>query len=531
MPGTAAGSAPRSSFSAAMPRSRNDTTSQAASADSGAADGGKTPGTNIPTGSAAAPPTAMAGNAARRGGGSVDHGSLQQLSQTHGEDHTVTNLYWPAVRRYPPDCPRLNVRWFYAVDVAKVVPSFWGNSSTKAKPKGPPKKFVPFSTRDSEAVEKNFLELVEEQDKRRSRRRLRDGSIEDDKDVNDDDEKCKVPVNEDFLFDVDIPKRELAPAYWMGPTYDVRRGSWFFQDGSSLKSCEENLSIQLEEGYLKIKPWRRGLEKSTPERSSSRKPSASDPPIPKEPMDASAKHHGQFQSEAAADSTHPTYRLFGSYMNNVVTYEDATTAYLATDDFMSRMSSTVYQTFGSRFSGTKVIRGYSETKPKAKETPQDDKPGEVAATTGAPSKSETEILESETDETVHDRTIPGEFATEAKTLDMGTTPLERSLSLMSHRPNAAEAHEAVYQHDQREMEDLRERKGDEQGREIDHLILVSHGIGQRLGIRLESINFVHDINTLRKTMKNVYSVSPDLQALNTDIDNDAKNCRVQVLPV
>ncbi|KAI6883312.1 hypothetical protein KC355_g21917, partial [Hortaea werneckii] len=52
--------------------------------------------------------------------------------------------------------------------------------------------------------------------------------------------------------------------------------------------------------------------------------------------------------------------------------------------------------------------------------------------------------------------------------------------------------------DQREIEDdYRETEGDEQGREIEHLILVTHGIGQRLGLRLESVNFVHDVNTLR----------------------------------
>lgn len=39
----------------------------------------------------------------------------------------------------------------------------------------------------------------------------------------------KIPVNEDYLFDVDIIKRELAPVYWLGPAYDVRRGTWFYQ--------------------------------------------------------------------------------------------------------------------------------------------------------------------------------------------------------------------------------------------------------------------------------------------------------------
>jgi len=39
-----------------------------------------------------------------------------------------------------------------------------------------------------------------------------------------DASKVKVPVHEDFLFEVDIEKRELSPVYWLGPTYEVRRG-------------------------------------------------------------------------------------------------------------------------------------------------------------------------------------------------------------------------------------------------------------------------------------------------------------------
>lgn len=48
---------------------------------------------------------------------------------------------------------------------------------------------------------------------------------------------------------------------------------------------------------------------------------------------------------------------------------------------------------------------------------------------------------------------------------------------------------------------------------------------------MESVNFVHDVNTLRKTMKSVYSTSEDLRALNTEIGGGPGNSRVQVLPV
>ncbi|EDN10999.1 predicted protein [Histoplasma mississippiense (nom. inval.)] len=95
----------------------------------------------------------------------------------------------------------------------------------------------------------------------------------------------------------------------------------------------------------------------------------------------------------------------------------------------------------------------------------------------------------------------------------------------------AELEEQARKQEEKEMEDSGEVDGEEADREIDHLILVTHGIGQRLGLRLDSINFVHDVNVLRKTMKSVYAASPDLQVLNSHVDSELKNCRVQVLPV
>lgn len=45
------------------------------------------------------------------------------------------------------------------------------------------------------------------------------------------------------------------------------------------------------------------------------------------------------------------------------------------------------------------------------------------------------------------------------------------------------------------------------------------------------MNFVHDVNALRQTLKSVYLASADLQALNSEINKLPKNCRIQVLPV
>jgi hypothetical protein len=101
------------------------------------------------------------------------------------------------------------------------------------KPPPVPKKYVPFSIGDSSEIEAAFQQLADSEE-REKERLLR---IEDSGDIGDTKPKLyspvKVPVNEDYLFDVDVECRELAPAYWLGPAYDVRRGTWFYQ-GMSL---------------------------------------------------------------------------------------------------------------------------------------------------------------------------------------------------------------------------------------------------------------------------------------------------------
>lgn len=107
---------------------------------------------------------------------------------------------------------------------------------TSVKPPALPKKYVPFSKTDSRAIENTFQKLLTEgndearkklHEKVEMKRRMvelkPDSSLEGGLDAG-----AKVPVNEDYLFDVDVNERELGPAYWLGPVYDVRRGSWFF---------------------------------------------------------------------------------------------------------------------------------------------------------------------------------------------------------------------------------------------------------------------------------------------------------------
>ncbi|KAJ5888816.1 hypothetical protein N7495_008857 [Penicillium taxi] len=436
------------------------------------------------------------------------------LQRSQGEDHTVTHRHRLSWRHYPSDCPPLKVRWYYAVDSPKRKPSLLEQNKAE-KPLPPPKKFIRFSMKDSQSIETTFQKLSEIEDSQEEPH-------------NQHTVSKKVPVNEDYLFDVDVEHRELSPAYWIGPVYEVRRGTWFFQDSSGMKPCEENLATQLEEGYLKLRPWR------ADERESEASMDEHDLPRGKPDSQRSAKAKAKAKatiaakprsqgagSEAPAPAPEPQqYRLFGAYMNRIVLYQDASTAWINTDDFMSRFSTTVYQTLGG-VAGTKLVRGFMEPR-----RPKDFDP-ERKPTDRTPEKKTQEAAKDLLQKIA-------ETAREDES-DIGRqqrSTLERQMSSLAGEPqNTAELEEEARLQEEQEMEDLREDDNEDQAREVDHIVLVTHGIGQRLGLRLESINFIHDVNVLRKTCKNVYKASPDLQALNSSFEDNGGNCRVQVLPV
>ena len=281
----------------------------------------------------------------------------------------------------------------------------------------------------------------------------------------------KVPVNEDFLFDVDIEARELAPTYWLGPIYDVRRGSWFYQEGSSLRPCDENLAIQLEEGYVKVRPWRNEMLQ----------PASQPKPIPVSMNEAdiqkSTAEKSKEEPSIPAKFELQTQRLFGAYMNSVVTYQDATTAWLLTDDFLSRMSSTVYQRFagGGHLGGVKVLRGFSEAN-KVKETKKDgDSPStkKIEAAVDNP-KRRSALPKVDRANSDDDQLKRSAFAAQQ---EPRLAALERQLSSFSDDP--AKQEEERRQADEDEIkEDYQDADSQDQGREIEHLILVTHGIGQ-----------------------------------------------------
>lgn len=228
-------------------------------------------------------------------------------------------------------------------------------------------------------------------------------------------------------------------------------------------------------------------------------------------------------------------------MNSVATYQDASTAWLSSDGVLSWVTSTVYERFsgGAYMSGVKVVRGYTEPK-KAKEVQRPTTPtGTKSSTSGADDKQQKMLKRRSAPPTARsDKAAEDEFRKEKEKEQELEEPkknlLTRQLSnLMPGGASSAEEEEAIRKREEEQMqEDYNARVGETQGREIEHLILITHGIGQLLSLRMESLNFVHDVNMLRKTLKSTYSNSDDLRALNSEIgDSGPGNCRVQVLPV
>lgn len=465
-------------------------------------------------------------------------------------------------------------------------------ASKDAKPLPPAKKYTPFAAEDNRSIEAAYqkeLEVLEDKDQALLETRPRGRSASETVDASEAGVRqlkrsgVKVPVNEDFLFDVDIDNRELAPVYWLGPIYDVRRGTWFYQEGSTLRSCDENLAAQLEEGYLKAKPWLYPIrEKQTIESKDAATPQNSSQKSTATPSSSvvasvaaalsSATSGSSATGGDAPDKSKPrsstttitfqpeSHRLFGQYMTHVATYQDATTAWLSTDGMLSWVTSTMYERFsgGGYMSGVKVVRGYTETK-KAK----DDKPNDGSA---KEEKKATDDAEDKRLKALKRRSAPAgtmkasdgggagdptSWDTEshaitdkdksddshdgiANAMQRRSTHLKRQLSTLigsDGRNSEQEAEDLRRLAEEEIQDDYNAQKGETQGREIEHLVLVTHGIGQLLGLRMESLNFIHDVNMLRKTLKAVYSASPELRAINSELPEGPGNCRIQVLPV
>ncbi|CAG8442980.1 17971_t:CDS:10 [Funneliformis caledonium] len=302
-----------------------------------------------------------------------------------------------------PDYPELKARWFHAVDF----PIFDPLSNTQQDEDKYPIEWIPFSKRDSNALENAF----------------KAGKI-----------KEKIPVNEDFLFEVDIEDREIMPVYWSGPIYTVTRATWFFQNElGKIIPCDENLALQLEKGYIDQEAWVPQVEIIGPD--------------------------GSIKVIPRPDKK---YNLTGRLASQYVIYATPTTAWMIKDDLTGQLSKSIFSTFsgGVNLGGLRLFRGYNEVEKFTSKKPNLDKINDC-----------------------YDEDTP-----EAR-----KRTLEKKRQLQETEDFCVDASDEI--------------------REIDHLILVIHGVGQKLSERSGYTNFVHEVNVFRKTLKRTYSANPPQECI------------------
>ncbi|KAG0362160.1 hypothetical protein BG005_006504 [Podila minutissima] len=357
------------------------------------------------------------------------------------------------------DCPPEPIRWFHAVDSPLSKPNEPKNPKVPPPPRKPATTWVPFSIRDSNALERAYAltqplreKLSEtesgsedEQHHRHHQQPLprlqmpRNGS------KLEDAPGSSVLVNEDYLFEVNIHKMEIKPVYWLGPTYEVRRAVWFLQLDGKFVPCEANLSQQIEYGYNKHRPW------------------IAPPPV----LDAAGK-------EVVEDKPEKSWALLGKYISQYVVFTGASNAWLLSDDLTSKVAKSIFTkvTWNANLGGARLIRGYDEVEMFVSKKASEEAALKKKDGTEPPKKKETS-------ETQKKR----EVAQSLKNKNKRLTEEEKD--------TIQEAHE---------IDDYSNEEENEE-RTIDHLVLVIHGVGQKLGDRMEAINFIHDVNVMRRTIK------------------------------
>ena len=229
------------------------------------------------------------------------------------------------------------------------------------------------------------------------------------------------------------------------------------------------MADQLEEGYLRVRPWRNAPLRSAPDQADLKTVTESSP------LETQNESLDGADLTTRSDQVTPakfellTQRLFGAHMNSVVTFVDAETAWILSDDLLSRMSSTVYQRFagGGHLGGMKVVRGWREPiKQKAADKGKASKDDKLPQT-AKQSEKETSANEEETRE--------GTSEPDAVEPEPTLRKLERQMSnfVTSPTEDTAMMEAEARQRDEDEIKDSYVlADGEDQGREIEHLLLV-----------------------------------------------------------
>lgn len=102
-------------------------------------------------------------------------------------------------------------RWFEAIDIAIAdnTPFTSKRVPTVATAQKQPAKFAPFCAQESAKIERTYQAYI----------------------YDPKTAPKTVLVKSDLLYEVNVETKTIAPAYWPGPVFEIRRGTWFY-DGS-----------------------------------------------------------------------------------------------------------------------------------------------------------------------------------------------------------------------------------------------------------------------------------------------------------
>ncbi|EMG50897.1 hypothetical protein G210_0035 [Candida maltosa Xu316] len=332
-----------------------------------------------------------------------------------------------------------------------------------------PESFIPFSEYDSKKLEHHYRKQT----------------------------KDPIDVNEDKLFEVNLENFNISPVYWEGPVYEVRRGLWFDLDGIPLNS---ELTAEIEKGFNNVKPYLFDTSESDKKKKTAKgnKDKISS-------FNKLEKKSDDDQGKVDLEKEKDVIRLSNGQL---VLFFNKNQAVIFPGDYDSALQIEVIRYFGpspvSLLGVTHIQRGYSEALNESifDKLPENPLPGlsdvfkqEIGSILGGGSK-DSKIEDGET-KTTNDN-------------DVDDIHMQKMF-------------ESDYDLDTSKV------KAD---REIDHLVLCIHGIGQVLGSKYESVNFTHNINILRNTMRRVFEENSDYQKLAyQDGEISTHNNRVQVLPI
>lgn len=304
--------------------------------------------------------------------------------------------------------------------------------------------------------------------------------------------KDSVDVKEDHLFLVDLKKMQMSPVYWPGPVYEVRRGKWFVSGGKPLSGAMADL---LDKAYEVLEPVAKQDDESkfaaefaqSPKRAMAKLNKMAARELNSDPIDVSKETDvydlGDGKAVVFFNETHgaifPT--SLTSFQLNVIR------------SFQTSLSSLL--------SVTVIQRGHTD----------DLDTSVLDSVSAAKVLSLTSIFQREMGQLFSKDSAPSET--------------EETLGQKKVLQNVVEADFEINDSSAPEK------------RDVDHLVLCVHGIGQILGFKYELVNFTHSINVMRNTMRHVYQKGLKYQEIAYGESYDAKNesqkanNRIQVLPV